>query len=49
VTNDFVAIFGTFGRYITHLRGTFVKNVKKSQKSTHPNAPKLQQKFLKPI
>jgi hypothetical protein len=38
VTNDeavtgskifFVAIFGTFGRYITNLRGTFVENVKK--------------------
>jgi hypothetical protein len=23
------AIFGTFGRYITNLRGTFVENVKK--------------------
>jgi hypothetical protein len=37
VTNDeavtgskhFFAIFGTFGRYITNLRGTFVENVKK--------------------
>jgi hypothetical protein len=39
VTNDeavtgskqifFSPIFGTFGRYITNLRGTFVKNVKK--------------------
>jgi hypothetical protein len=45
VTNDeavtgstffFVAIFGTFGRYVTNLRGTFVENVKKSPKSTHP-------------
>jgi hypothetical protein len=45
VTNDeavtgskkfFFAIFGTFGRYITNLRGTFVENVKKSRKSTHP-------------
>jgi hypothetical protein len=25
----FTAIFGTFGRYITNLRGTFVENVKK--------------------
>jgi hypothetical protein len=24
-----VAIFGTFGRYVTNLRGTFVENVKK--------------------
>jgi hypothetical protein len=38
VTNDeavtgskkiFFAIFGTFGRYVTNLRGTFVENVKK--------------------
>jgi hypothetical protein len=38
VTNDeavtgskkfFFAILGTFGRYITNLRGTFVENVKK--------------------
>jgi hypothetical protein len=38
VTNDaavtgsikfFFAIFGTFGRYITHLKGTSVENVKK--------------------
>jgi hypothetical protein len=38
VTNDeavtgskkiFFAIFGTFGRYITNLRDTFVENVKK--------------------
>jgi hypothetical protein len=38
VTNDeavtgskkfFFANFGTFGRYITNLRGTFVENVKK--------------------
>jgi hypothetical protein len=28
-----VAIFGTFGKYITNLRGTFVENVKKSRKS----------------
>jgi hypothetical protein len=27
--NFFFAIFGTFGRYITSLRGTFVENVKK--------------------
>jgi hypothetical protein len=26
-----VAIFGTFGRYVTNLRGTFVENVKKKQ------------------
>jgi hypothetical protein len=26
--NLFVAIFGTFGRYATNLRGTFVENVK---------------------
>jgi hypothetical protein len=25
----FFAIFGTFGRYITNLKGTFVENVKK--------------------
>jgi hypothetical protein len=30
------AILGTFGRFITNLRGTFVENVKKSPKSTHP-------------
>jgi hypothetical protein len=24
-------IFGTFGRYVTNLRGTFVENVKKSK------------------
>jgi hypothetical protein len=30
------AIFGTFGRYVTNLRGTFAENVKKSPKSTHP-------------
>jgi hypothetical protein len=27
----FVAIFGTFGRYVTNLRGAFVENVKKSK------------------
>jgi hypothetical protein len=41
VTNDeavtgskknFVAIFCTFGRYVTNLRGTFVENVKKGPK-----------------
>jgi hypothetical protein len=32
----FFAILGTFGRYVTNLRGTFVKNVKKSKKSTRP-------------
>jgi hypothetical protein len=26
---NFFAIFGTFERYITNLRGTFVENVKK--------------------
>jgi hypothetical protein len=31
----FVAIFGTFERYVTNPRGTFVENVKKSPKSTH--------------
>jgi hypothetical protein len=35
--NFFFAIFGTFGRYVTNFRGTFVENVKKSLKSTHPN------------
>jgi hypothetical protein len=35
--NFFVAIFCTFGRYVTNLRGTFVENVKKSPKSTHPS------------
>jgi hypothetical protein len=34
--NNSFAIFGTFGRYVTNLRGTFVENVKKSQKSTYP-------------
>jgi hypothetical protein len=29
--NLFFAIFGTFGRYVTNLRGTFVENVKKVQ------------------
>jgi imidazoleglycerol phosphate synthase glutamine amidotransferase subunit HisH len=29
-------ISGTFGRYVTNLRGTFVENVKKRPKSTHP-------------
>jgi hypothetical protein len=29
--NFFLAIFGTFGRYITNLRGTFVENGKKSK------------------
>jgi hypothetical protein len=33
---NFLAIFGTFGRYVTNPRGTFVENVKKSPKSTHP-------------
>jgi phage gpG-like protein len=27
----FFAIFGTFGRYVTNPRGTFVENVKKVQ------------------
>jgi hypothetical protein len=27
----FFAIFGTFGMYVTNLRGTFVENVKKSK------------------
>jgi hypothetical protein len=31
------AIIGTFGRYVTNLRGTFVENVKKIPKSTHPS------------
>jgi hypothetical protein len=36
-TNFFATnIFGTFGRYVTNLRGAFVVNVKKSPKSTHP-------------
>jgi hypothetical protein len=29
--DNFVSIFGTFGRYVTNLRGTFVENVKKVQ------------------
>jgi hypothetical protein len=33
--NVFVAIFGTFVRHVTNLRGTYVENVKKSPKSTH--------------
>jgi hypothetical protein len=37
--NLFVAIFGTFGRYVTNLRGTFVKNVKKVENQpTLPNS-----------
>jgi hypothetical protein len=31
VKQIFFAIFGTFGRYVTNLRGTFVENVKKVQ------------------
>jgi hypothetical protein len=31
-----VAIFCTFERHATHLRSTFVENVTKSQKLTHP-------------
>jgi hypothetical protein len=42
VKKTFGAIFGTFGRYVTNLRGTFVENVKKSPKSTHPNIEGLQ-------
>jgi hypothetical protein len=34
--NFFFAIFGTFGRYVTNLRGTFVE-IAKSPKSTHPS------------
>jgi hypothetical protein len=30
-TKIFFAIFGTFGRYVTNLRGTLVENVKKSK------------------
>jgi hypothetical protein len=30
-TNFFVSIFGTFARYVTNRRGTFVENVKKNQ------------------
>jgi hypothetical protein len=33
----FLAIYGTFETYVTKLRGTFIENVKKSQKSTHPS------------
>jgi hypothetical protein len=29
------------GVYVKNLRGTFVENVKKSQKSTHPTAQQL--------
>jgi hypothetical protein len=41
-----VAIFGTFGRYVTNLRGTFVENIKKSPKSTHPNGQGMDLNFL---
>jgi hypothetical protein len=37
---NFFAIFGTFGRYVTNLRGTFVENVKKVQ-----NQPTLLHSF----
>jgi hypothetical protein len=36
-----IPMFGTFGRYVTNLRGTFAENVKKSQKSTHPTSLKM--------
>jgi hypothetical protein len=45
VTNDeevteskifFLPIYGTFGRYVTNLRGTFVENVKKKSKINPP-------------
>jgi hypothetical protein len=38
VTGSNKFFIGTSGRYITNLRGTFVENVKKSRKSTHPTA-----------
>jgi hypothetical protein len=44
-SNKFFAIFGTFGRYVTNLRGTFVENVKKSPKSTHPIVDDLRQRL----
>jgi hypothetical protein len=44
----FFAIFGTFGRYITNLRGTLFENVKKSRKSTHPNAHMFLVSFDRP-
>jgi hypothetical protein len=34
--NLFFAIFGTFGIYVTNLRGTFVENVKKKSKINPP-------------
>jgi hypothetical protein len=36
-SDNFFAIFGTFGRYVTNPRGTFFENVKKIPKSTHHN------------
>jgi hypothetical protein len=38
----FFAIFGTFGRYVTNLRCTFVENIKKVQ-----NQPTLLYRFLR--
>jgi hypothetical protein len=32
----YLPIFGIFERWVTNIRGTFVENVKNSQKSTHP-------------
>jgi hypothetical protein len=62
VTNDeavtgskifFVAIFGTFGRYITNLRGTFVENVKKVENqptllSKSSSSMEIEQLFVSP-
>jgi hypothetical protein len=42
--NFFFPIFGTFVRYVTNLRGTFVENVKKSLKSTHPTLHAVEKK-----
>jgi hypothetical protein len=39
----FFAIFGTFGRYVTNLRGTFVENIKK----INPPYSTIVQKFQK--
>jgi hypothetical protein len=37
----FLAFSGNFGRCVTILWGTFVENVKKSPKSTHPSVQRL--------
>jgi hypothetical protein len=37
--NLFFLFFGTFGRYVTNLRGTYVENVKKSKINSPYYAP----------